>query len=169
MSELFSEAADFLGGIVRDIEEEVFPPRPGGKVDSARRDRLRDEAYQEYVKGQEKDSERPRPVMKYQPTVADTGSAVTVTLSSVSPSQMILPRDFDRRNAVVLAVANDVWLSTSPGMAADIAGQSASGGAFYLPAGVPVPVTSTAPLWAAATTTATATRVSVMIAKDSAA
>jgi hypothetical protein len=61
-----------------------------------------------------------------------------------------------------------VWLSYNQGTAQDLSGTSAAGSAFYLPAGVPIPVDSQAQLFVSPTTTATSTRVSVITGRDTA-
>jgi hypothetical protein len=172
MSAVIEELEDFVEEVFTSVEEgveELFPPRPGGKVDSTRQEKIRAEAYQEHVSGQEKDSVIVKPKLKYQPAYPDTGSAVCVTLSSVNPSQRILPRDYDRRSAVILAIDNDVYLTNSSGLAADIAGTTGIvTNAYYLPAGIGIPWENTAALYASATTTGTSSRISVIINKDSA-
>jgi hypothetical protein len=172
MSQMFEELEDFAETVVADFGkgiDELFPPRPGGKVDSNRQDRLRAEAYQEYVSAQEKDTEIVKPKLRFETTFADVGAAYTVNLSSVNSNQLLLPRDYDRREAVLLAVDNPVYITTTEGLSVDVAGQSSLvTNAYWLPVGIRVTISNTAPHWVAATTTASNSRVSVLISKDSA-
>jgi hypothetical protein len=150
-----------IKAVVGDVEAFLLP-RPGGKIDTARRQHdansLADEpvAQQDYLtKG------KPVAVDSLAP---DTGGARTVTLSANNPVLPLLPRDTTRRSAVILAVDNDVYLTNDPGKAQTAA---ASGGAtaesvFYLPAGIGIPWQNTDQLWAAVTTTGTSSRVSVI-------
>jgi len=160
--EEFIEGAEAdVAAVVGDVEG-FLRPRPGGKIDTARRQRdaesLADEpvAQQDYlVKG------KPVAVDSLAPEI---GNSRTVTLSANNPVLPLLPRDTTRRSAVVLAVDNDVYLSNDPGQAQNAAasGGATAEGVFYLPAGIGVPVENTDQLWAAVTTTATSSRVSVM-------
>ena len=161
IEEAIDTAENVAEAVIGDVEQ-VFRPRPGGKIDTARRnaDRepLADEpvAQQDYlVKG------RPVAVDSLAP---ETGNARTVTLSANNQALPLLPRDTTRRSAVVLAVDNDVYLSNDPGkaMAAAASGGANAEGVFYLPAGIGIPWQNTDQLWAAVTTTATSSRVSVM-------
>ena len=94
------------------------------------------------------------------------GNARCISLSAANPVLLLLPQDPRRRSAILLAPDNDVYLASSPELAQTAQGSASSGQAFYLPAGVPVPVVNKAALWAAATTTASTSRVSVLISKD---
>ena len=94
------------------------------------------------------------------------GNARAIILSAANPVLPVLPQDPRRRTALLLAVDNDVYLASSLELAQAAQGSAASGQAFYLPAGVPIPVVNKSALWAASTTTATPSRVSVLISKD---
>ena len=161
IEEVIEEAGEIAGTLIGDVEA-VLLPRPGGKIDTARRQRdansLADEpvAEQDYlVKG------KPVAVDSLAP---ETGTARTVTLSANNPVLPLLPRDSARRSAIILAVDNDVYLSADPGqaMTAAASGGATAEGVFYLPAGIGLPWQNTDQLWAAATTTMTSSRVSVM-------
>lgn len=89
-----------------------------------------------------------------------------ITLSAANPVLPLLPQDPRRRSAVVLAVDNDVYIAGSADLANAAQGSPASPHAFYLPAGIAVPVDTKAASWVACTTTATSSRVSVLINKD---
>lgn len=146
--------------------EELFPPKPGGMVDTARKQR---QAEQDQLAALESPEPGPGEYDAIRVRIAepDQGTARTITLSSANPFAPLLPRDTSRRGAVVLAVDNDVWVSYNQGTAQDLSGTSGAGSAFYLPAGIAVPVTSQAQLWVSPTTTATSSRVSVLVSKDS--
>lgn len=94
------------------------------------------------------------------------GNARGVVLSAANPVLLLLPQDPRRRSAVLVAVDNDVYLASSLELAQAAQGSAASTQAFYLPAGVAIPVVNKSALYAAATTTATASRISVLISKD---
>lgn len=94
----------------------------------------------------------------------------TLVLSSANPYLAALPRDMQRRRAVLLAIDNDVVLAESKELAQAIATLVAAGaaastltGGFYLSKGVPLPLESRDWMFAAATTTATASRLSVVV------
>ena len=162
MSELITEVEDWIEDAVGEVEH-VLKPRPGGKIDTARR-----------MAEQHSDKDLPvadtDTLVKGKPVAVDSlqaenGLAVTVTLGSANPMLPLLPRDTTRRSAVLLAVDNDVYISTSPGQATAAAdGGTALAGVGYLPAGIPLPWPSTAPLWTAATTTASQSRITVLTA-----
>ena len=94
------------------------------------------------------------------------GSAHCVALSSNNTVRPVLPQDPRRRRAVLLAVDNDVYLASSLETAQAAEGATTSTFAFYLPKSIPVPITSKAAFWAAASTTASTSRVSVLVEKD---
>lgn len=144
--------------------EELHPPKPGGMVDTVRRQKQaeQDQAAAIPVVA----DEHGYPAVRVRLEQPAAGIARTITLSSANPSAQLLPRDLTRRSAVILAVDNDVWLSYSQGTAQDLSGTSGAGSAFYLPAGIAIPVDGQAQLWASPTTTATSSRVSVIVAKD---
>ena len=147
--------------VVGDVEA-VLRPRPGGKIDTARHQRHVETLAGEPVAQQDY-------LIKGRPVAVDvlppaTGTAITVTLGTANPALPILPADTTRRTAIILAVDNDVYLSSDPGaaMTAANSGGTTAQGVFYLPAKVPLPWDNTAQLWAGATTTASSSRVSVI-------
>jgi hypothetical protein len=161
IEEIVDTAEDIAEAVLGDVEH-VFAPRPGGKIDTARRNAQREPlagepvAQQDYlVKG------RPVAVDALAP---DTAIARTVTLGAANPVLPLLPRDSTRRSAVILAVDNDVYLTSDPGAAATAAAVDAASaqGVFYLPAGIAIPWQNTDRLFAAATTQATSSRISVI-------
>lgn len=148
------------------MSEELFPPRPGGLVDSARRAAGDRDAQAPAVTVT--DGPRPYEAVRVRPETPDLGTARTITLSSANQVLQLLGQDSQRRSCVVLAVDNDVYLATDQGVAYQAAGGTSAEGAFYLPAGIAVPVDTQAQVFAACTTTGTSSRVSVLITKDSA-
>jgi hypothetical protein len=151
--------------------EDLFPPRPGGMVQTARK-QAQAEADQlaglgggvAGAQGAEADILDAVPVRVMGP---DTGTARTFTLTSAYPVAQLLGADQRRRVAIVMAIDNDVYLTSNEGIAHDVAGNTTAGQAFYLPAKIAMPIADRGNYWIAATTTATATRVSVLISRDS--
>jgi hypothetical protein len=158
---IIEEAEDWVEDVVGEVEH-VLKPRPGGKIDTARR--MAEQHSQKDLPVADTDT-----LVKGKPVAVDgllpeNGIALTVTLNAANPVLPLLPRDTTRRSAVLLSVDNDVYVATMPGQATAAAASDGTTfeGVFYLPAGIGVPWQSTAPLWVAATTTATSSRVSVM-------
>lgn len=94
------------------------------------------------------------------------GTGQCVSLSTVGPVKMILPQDPRRRHALILAVDNDVWIASTREIAQAAEGSTAGSFAFYLPKGIAIPVINKGAWYAAATTTASVSRISVMVDKD---
>ncbi len=147
--------------------EELYPPRPGGHVDTARKARAaREEQAQAQPVGQ-----GPARAGEYQPArvdvvVPDVLSARTFVVStSLNPVLRLLGFDKRRRRAIVMTLDEPVVISASQAAASDpqnavnAAGTGASG--FVLPAGIPLTIDSRAEVWVAATSS-TPTRVSVL-------
>jgi hypothetical protein len=160
---IIEEAEDWIEDAVGEVEH-VLKPRPGGKIDTARR--MAEQHSQKDLPVADTDT-----LIKGKPVAVDellpeNGLAGMVVLNAANPVLPLLPRDTTRRAAVLLAVDNDVYVSSSPSVAAAAAasGGTAFTGCSYLPAGIPVPWPSTAPLWCAPTTTATDSRITVMTA-----
>lgn len=145
---------------------EMFPPRPGGMVDSARKAAAAQSAVADTVEND--NGPVTYAAVRVRPEPCDIGTARTITLSAANPVLTLLGADRQRRSCVILAVDNDVYIATDKGLAIEAAGGSTAEGVFYLLAGVGLPISSQAQYWAAATTTDTPSRVSVMIDKDSA-
>jgi hypothetical protein len=159
IEEVVDDAENVVEAVVGEVES-VFKPRPGGKIEAARRNAERDSLADEPVAQQDY-------LMKGKPVAVDVlapdiGVARTVTLTANNPVLPLLPRDTTRRGAVVLAVDNPVYIATDVNLAQQAVGSATSTQAFFLPVGVPVPVPYTAELWASATTTASSSRVSVI-------
>lgn len=93
-----------------------------------------------------------------------------VVLAASNPFLRVLPRDMDRRRAVLLAVDNDVVFVETIELAQQLAAQVAGGAAAttltlgaYWPKGVPIPFESRDQVFVVATTIASSTRVSLIV------
>lgn len=99
---------------------------------------------------------------------ARNGSHYTVVIStSQNPVQLLLGRDYNRVDAVVIAVDEPVVLAQNQSMAESVnntnqatVGPVPSGA--YIPAGYPVPINHCDEVWVAATSSSL-TRVSVIV------
>lgn len=94
------------------------------------------------------------------------GYAQCNSLGSANQVVLILPQDPLRRNALVLAVDNDVYLCSSKETAQAAAGVTTSSAGFYLPKSILMAVPSKGAVWAAITTSSGTSRVSVFVARD---
>jgi hypothetical protein len=162
-----------MTGIISEIvedAEDLFPPKPGGLVDRHRKRKAAEEAARE--DGSDTTTETTgRNKVRAVRTAAEApnlSGVSTVLLTAAQPVRRLLPRDENRRSAVVLAVDNDVYVTTDPGMAINVAGAATNTGPFYLPAGIAIPIDSQAEFYAACTTTATSSRISVLVNRESA-
>ncbi|HEX5494522.1 MAG TPA: hypothetical protein VFX70_08135 [Mycobacteriales bacterium] len=152
--------------------EELFPPKPGGMVDTVRRQRQAEAdqlaAYAVTEPGETGPGGGLYEAIRVRPQAPDTGIPKTITLSEAYPVAQLLPADPQRRVAIVLAIDNDVYLTKAQGPAADAAGSATSGGPlFYLPKGIVIPISDQDKYWVAATTTSSTSRVSVLVSRDS--
>lgn len=144
-----------------------YQPVPGGMVDTARKARA---AAADHARtgmtasGDAPPAAGPVPVRE---ALGDVGSARVLVLGIQQPQRQLLPRDPQRRAAVIIAVDNDVYITPDEGTASGIAGTATALAGFYLPKGTPIPIVSTAEFWVACTTTASTSRVSVLYSKDS--
>lgn len=163
---------NLLSEIVHEVEddvEELFPPKPGGIVDRARKKREAEEKAAEEG-ATSTVAELGRNKVKVVRTIAespDIGRTPSVLLTATAPVARLLPRDAHRKSAVVLAVDNDVYVTADQGMAINLAGTATGTGVFYLPAGIAIPIDNTDEWFVAATTTATNSRVSVIVNRES--
>lgn len=161
MSGIIEEAEEWVEEAVGEVEH-VLKPRPGGKIDTARR-----------MAEQHSDKDLPvadtDTLVKGKPVAVDEllpplGVAITVTLNSANPVLEALPKDTTRRGAILIAIDNPVYLATKQNVATtayNTAGDTATL-AGYLPVGVPVPVPFTDAVWIGATTVASQSRVTVL-------
>jgi len=148
--------------------EELFPPIRGGAVDTARQRAMAEHQQAERAIPITREDSGEYAAIRVRDDAPDLGTARTIVLSSGNPSQQLLPRDDQRRSAIVVAVDNAVWWGFNEGPVQDLSGVSSGGGnGFYLPSGTCIPILSTAPVWVSATTTGSTSRVSVAIFRDS--
>jgi len=148
--------------------EELFPPIRGGAVDTARQRAMAEHQQAERAIPITREDPGEYAAIRVRDDAPDLGTARTIVLSSSNPSQQLLPRDDQRRSAIIVAVDNAVWWGFNEGPVQDLGAVSTGGGnAFYLPSGTCIPILSTAPAWVAATTTGSTSRVSVAIFRDS--
>ena len=147
--------------------EELFPPVPGGMVDTFRRQRAAEQAQLDTL------AEHSGPEIGFKGAIPVTergtelGRARTFSVSTANKNPVVelLGQDINRRYAVILTLDEPVVISFSQQAAQDTrnqvnaAGLSANG--FVVPVNVPVPVSYQGVIWCTATSS-TATRVSVM-------
>lgn len=87
-------------------------------------------------------------------------------LSSANSVALILPHDPLRRNALILANDNDVYLCASKEAAQAVAGTTTGVAGFYLNKTILMAVPSKGAVWAATTTNSGTSRVSIFVARD---
>jgi hypothetical protein len=146
--------------------EDLYPPKPGGMVDTARK-----QAAAEVDQLQALADAEPAPVktrfdVAVQDHAAELARARTFSVSTANnnPIVELLGRDEDRRSALVMTLDEPVVISFAQTAAEDprnevnAAGLCANG--FVLPVNVPVPFPTKSVIYCTATS-ATATRVSV--------
>lgn len=108
----------------------------------------------------------PGPVVSVRDESPAQGIGRCISLSANNPVLPLLPQDPRRRHALVLAVDNDVWISDTLEGAQAAEGSTSGSFAFYLPKAIAIPVVNKGAWWAAATTTGSVSRISVMTDKD---
>jgi len=148
--------------------EEKYPPRPGGMVDSTRKQRAADQAQADAIVPL---NEVPGgyEAVRVDVQAADTYGAQTYAIGTgLNPQLRILGEDSHRRRAVIMTLDEPVVIAISqsaaddPRNASNAAGQSAGG--FVLPVNVPLVLKGSGEVWAVATSS-TNTRVSVWAEK----
>jgi hypothetical protein len=149
--------------------EELFPPKRGGMVDTARQQQAAESAQLAALPdASQADSVGGYPAVRVRDEQPDLGIPRTFTLSSANPAAQLLPADPGRRSAIILAVDNDVYIGNSLGNVQNVSGGATGAGSVcYLPAGTPIPILNTAAWYVAITTSSGNSRVSVLISKDS--
>ena len=167
VEEIQDFAESFVESVEKDVEE-LFPPRPGGKVDTARKDLLKRQAYEHDVEAQTEDTAQPirnKPYFRTELLAAPTAGAQTFSISTSGLAMVqILGFDPTRKRAVIVTWDETVVLSTSNAQAGDprnsgnAAGLSAGG--FVIEPSYQFITESASEIWAVATSS-TATRVSV--------
>ena len=146
--------------------EELFPPKPGGMVDTARK-QAQAEAGQLAALGEaEAAPGRQRFDVPVADRAAELARARTFSVSTTggNPVVELLGRDENRRNAVVMTLDEPVVISFASRPRRTRATRStrpALANGFVLPVNVPVTVNARGVIYCTATSS-TATRVSVM-------
>lgn len=149
------------------MSEELFPPTPGGHVDTVRKQRQADQDQLDSINVITEHDNVTYEAIRVRDESPDIGTARTITLSSANPVLQLLPTDRSRRSAVILSVDNDIYLTQDQNIANSVYGAATNGQAFYLSKGLVLTVANQGELYAACTTTATSSRVSVLVSKDS--
>lgn len=147
--------------------EDLFPPVPGGMVDTIRKQRAAEQTQLGALAEAPEPEQSVKLAVAVNERAAELARARTFSVSTANnnPIVELLGQDRDRRNAVVMTLDEPVVISFSqqaaedPRNAANAAGTSANG--FVLPVNVPVPVNCQGVIYCTATS-GTATRVSVM-------
>lgn len=96
----------------------------------------------------------------------DFGYPQCVLLNANNQVRLMLPQDPLRRNALVMAIDNDVYLCGSLETAQAAAGAATNTIGFYLPKNILMAVPSKGAVWAAATTSSGNSRISVFVSRD---
>lgn len=147
-------------------EHELFPPRPGGLVDTARKAAADAERAAEAMAGVPDFAGARFDPVKVQLRVPEIASASTVVIAAAAGYnrvQRLVGEDGQRFRVTVMTLDQPVVLCFSrtaaddPRNAVNAAGLPAGG--FVVPVNVPVTLETSAQVWAAASS-ATATRVS---------
>jgi hypothetical protein len=146
--------------------EDLFPPKPGGMVDTARKRAAAEASQLQALTEAEPTPVKPRNDVPVNDRAAELARARTFSVSTTgaNPIAELLGRDDNRRNAVVMTLDEPVVISFSqqaaedPRNAVNAAGLSANG--FVLPVNVPVPLNTRSVIYCTATSS-TPTRVSV--------
>ncbi len=152
---------------VLDDAEALFPPKPGGMIDTARKRAQAERDQLDALNAAEPAEESPKFKVPVQDHAAELARARTFSVSTTggNPIVELLGRDDNRRYAVILTLDEPVVISFSqqaaedPRNAVNAAGLSANG--FVLPVNTPVPANTKSIIYCTATSS-TATRVSVM-------
>jgi hypothetical protein len=148
--------------------EEIFPPVRGGMVDTVRQQAMAEHQQAERAIPLTREDPGEYAAIRVRDEAPDQGIIRTVLLTAAQPVNLLLPRDDQRRSAVILAIDNDVFVTKSQGLANDVAGVQTSTQVGYFPAGIALPINNQEEWWVAATTTATNTRITVIVNRDSA-
>ena len=151
---------------VIDDAEALFPPKPGGMVDTARKRAQAESDQLDAANAAIPAAGKPRNDVPVNDRAAELARARTFSVSTANnnPIVELLGRDDDRRNAVIMTLDEPVVISFSqqaaedPRNAVNTAGLSANG--FVLPVNVPVTLPTRSNIYCTALSS-TATRVSV--------
>jgi hypothetical protein len=146
--------------------EDLFPPRPGGQVDTIRKQRSAEASQLAALNDAEPAAVKPRNDVPVQDRAADLARARTfaVATGGANPVVELLGYDDNRKNAIIMTLDEPVVISFNQASAEDprntvnAAGLSANG--FVLPVNVPVTLPTKSIIWCTGTSS-TPTRVSV--------
>lgn len=142
--------------------EELFPPRPGGMVESVRNERARNAATDVPVSTQPGYE-----AVRVQTAHAEIMSANTIVISTgTNASWQLLGADENRTRAVIMTLDEPIVIAHNRASSDDSRNANAgtagsSAGGFVLPVNTPVELKHSGEVWVAATSS-TATRVSVL-------
>ena len=146
--------------------EALFPPKPGGMVDTARKQQAAEEAQLQALHEAEAPEARVKLEVPVNDRAAELARARTFSVSTTNnnPVVELLGRDDNRRHAVVMTLDQPVVISFAqiaaqdPQNAVNAAGLPANG--FVLPVNTALTLNTRSVIYCTATS-ATATRVSV--------
>lgn len=148
--------------------EDLFPPRPGGMVEGARK---KAQADADQLAAHNETAAGAPAADRFEVGVRDHAAGLarartfSVSTANGNPVVELLGRDDSRRNAMIMTLDEPVVISFSQASAEDprnqvnAAGLSANG--FVLPPAVPLPLNTKGVIYCTATSS-TATRVSVV-------
>ena len=151
--------------VLVDDAEKIFPPKPGGLVDTVRKDR---EAERQATAAMSaKVPSRASQAIAVRTQEPEIISAQTIVVSTGSnPVARLLGADMNRKRAIILALDEPVVITNGQAQAYDSrnAGNSAgqTAGGFVLPVNVPIPIDARGEVFVAATSS-TPTRVSILV------
>ena len=146
--------------------EELFPPRPGGMVDTVRRQRQAEQDQSDALEAEWREPD-PKVEVPVKDAACEMARARTFSVSTANnnPVVELLGADPARRYAVIMTLDEPVVISFSQQAAEDPRNQSNAAGlsanGFVVPVGCPVPANTASVIYCTATS-ATPTRVSVM-------
>lgn len=153
---------------VLDDVAELFPHKPGGLIDRARKEEAARKAAIKQVEEEvaDKIEDRAYRAVKVADEMPEDASAHTYVVSDASGVQQLLGQDMLRRRATILTLDQPVVIASSLAEASDTnnpaAGSAAvSASGFVLPVNVPLILETRHEIWVTPTS-ATATRVSVL-------
>lgn len=147
------------------IHEDLFPPKPGGMVDTARKQRQDEQDQLDALPGPAAETFNHSVAVRDQAAELARARTFSVSTTGGNPIVELLGRDDNRRYAVLMTLDEPVVIAFSqssaedPRNAVNAAGLSANG--FVLPVNTPIPVSYKGVIYCTATSS-TPSRVSVM-------
>ncbi len=146
--------------------EEKYPPKPGGMVDTTRKERAAGHAQAQTEPQAPKDDYRAIKVDVIEPETCSGRTVVVSTGAGAMAVRQILGQDKNRKRALVWTLDEPVVICNSLSAADDSRNATnaagASAGGAVLPINVPMPIMSRGEVFVAATSS-TATRVAVWV------